>query len=86
MTKSIVEDVVNEVLTRETPKTKFTLTHDDLDIMISDIAEGLEAAEDIERDSCEICGKVLEIMDTIKEHKRNQHGTTNDHSTKDVTH
>ena len=85
MTKSIVEDVVNKVLTRETPKTKFTLTHDDLDIMIGDISEGLEAAEDLEKDCCEICGKFLDIVETIEEHKRNHHATSNDHVTKDVT-
>ena len=39
MTKFIVEDVVNEVTTRENPKTKFTLTNHDLDRMIGDIAE-----------------------------------------------
>ena len=90
MTISIVEDIVNEVMTRETPKTKFTLTHHDLDQMIgdiaeSDIAESLEAVADLEEDSCNICGKILECMETIEEHKRNLHVVNGDPLIKNVT-
>ena len=59
MTQSIVEDLINVVMTRDIPKTKFTLTHEDLDQMLGDVAESLEAQVNLERDSCEICGKSL---------------------------
>ena len=45
MTISIVEDVVNNVLTRDIPKTKFNLTHEDLTQMLDVAAEGIEAVK-----------------------------------------
>ena len=76
MTKSIVEDIFNASMTRDMPKIKLTLTHQDLDQMLGDVAECLEAQTDLEKDRCEVYGKELECLETIEVHKWNQHGMT----------
>ena len=78
VTKSIVEDILSNVLTRDIPKTKLTLTKKDLTQMFDEVAESYEAMKAIEKDSCEICGKTLEFLETIDVHMKNHHAMTSD--------
>ena len=83
MTKAIVEDVCNDVMTiGNTPKNILIVTHEDMGEMLDDIQENIDIAESLEAHNdliqnltCDICSKTMEYEEEIEEHKKVQHGS-----------